>query len=109
MKALSITQDGTEKNRLRAKCNQSMDIAEAIREPESWRAWLEPASRELSSSQGKNVVRNLIEPTSKRKLSTREQIILLESAKLNDSVFPPWKGPPDPSEFQRKEDGELFE
>lgn len=43
--------------------------------------------------------RKLTEPTSKRDLTTREKIILLEGSKLHDLVFPPWKAAPEPSEF----------
>ena len=48
--------------------------------------------------------------SSKRSLTTREQIILLESSKLNGNKFPPWE-PPKLSEFddtnQFTETGEL--
>lgn len=37
-----------------------------------------------------------------RLLSTREHIIILEGSRLNGFVFPPWKGPPDPGEFDLK-------
>lgn len=46
-----------------------------------------------------NVVHNLRPPVSKRKLTTREEIIILEGAKLNEFVFPPWNRPPAPLEF----------
>lgn len=32
-------------------------------------------------------------PASKRELTTREKIILLESSKLNGNVYPPWTAP----------------
>ena len=35
-----------------------------------------------------------------RKLTTREEIILLEGAKLNGFVFPPWVAPPAVDEFE---------
>ena len=37
-------------------------------------------------------------PKPKRDLSTREKIILMESSKLNGSIFPPWTAP-NPSDF----------
>ena len=42
---------------------------------------------------------SLKEPLSNRKLTTREQIILLESSRLHGSVFPPWTTAPTPAEF----------
>lgn len=50
----------------------------------------------------------LKEPLSTRTLSTREQIILLEASRLHGCRFPPWKGPPDASEFELGEDQLLF-
>ena len=44
----------------------------------------------------------LKEPISHRTLSTREQIILLESSKVHGFVFPPWKSAPTSSEFESK-------
>ena len=44
-----------------------------------------------------NVLR---EPVSKRDLTTREKILLLEGSKLHGSVFPPWKAAPEPAEFE---------
>ena len=49
------------------------------------------------------------EPVSSKKLSTREEIIILESAKLNKFVFPPWKDPPNSKEFDLGQDGQKFE
>jgi calpain-7 len=46
----------------------------------------------------KGLVR-LKEPLSCRKLTTREEIILLEGAKLNGFIFPPWTTDPDLEEF----------
>ncbi|CAD6590588.1 MAG: Calpain-like cysteine peptidase [Alectoria sarmentosa] len=42
----------------------------------------------------------LKEPLSKRELTTREKIILLEASKLHGSRFPPWTSPPTSSEFE---------
>ncbi|KAL8722395.1 MAG: hypothetical protein Q9225_001126 [Loekoesia sp. 1 TL-2023] len=50
----------------------------------------------------------LKEPASTRILSTREQIILLEASKLHGCRFPPWKNPPEASEFEQGEDRLLF-
>ncbi|KAL8999463.1 MAG: hypothetical protein Q9169_001668 [Polycauliona sp. 2 TL-2023] len=50
----------------------------------------------------------LKEPLSSRSLSTREQIILLESSRLYGCRFPPWQNPPDTAEFQLGADGTVF-
>ena len=39
------------------------------------------------------------EYSSKRGLTTREKIILLEASKLNGHVFPPWQAPPGLRDF----------
>ncbi|KAJ9615333.1 cysteine protease [Cladophialophora chaetospira] len=51
---------------------------------------------------------NLKAPVSTRKLTTRENIILLEGAKLNGFLFRPWTGPPSPAEFSHQDDEPLF-
>lgn len=50
----------------------------------------------------------LKEPLSDRTLSTREQIILLEASRLHGCRFPPWKAPPDASEFELGKDQLMF-
>ena len=50
----------------------------------------------------------LKEPSPSRSLSTREQIILLESSRLNGYRFPPWQNSPDTAEFELGEDQSLF-
>lgn len=45
--------------------------------------------------------KELQEPVSRRELSTREKIILLETSKLHGDIFPPWQTAPDPSEFDK--------
>jgi hypothetical protein len=47
-------------------------------------------------------------PTSTRELSTSEKVILLRSAKLHGSTFPPWEAPPTAEAFAKGPDGELF-
>ncbi|KAI9682483.1 MAG: cysteine protease [Trizodia sp. TS-e1964] len=48
------------------------------------------------------------ELNSSRKLSTREKIILLESSKLNDYIFPPWDSPPYHDEFELENGKDQF-
>ncbi|KAI5801171.1 hypothetical protein EDC01DRAFT_716401 [Geopyxis carbonaria] len=38
-------------------------------------------------------------PKFTKKLSVKEEMILLKSSKINGNVFPPWKGPPASTEF----------
>lgn len=98
MKALKIAQTAREKQWLDSKCKDWLSRAEQIKGDKSWK----PSGSKAES-------RVLKEPVSKRKLSTREEIIVLESAKLNGFVFPPWNGAPDPQEFELNSDKERFE
>ena len=49
--------------------------------------------------QNPNAIRNLEEPSSRRKLTARERILILEGSKLHGSIFPPWSKTPSTSEF----------
>jgi calpain-7 len=93
MKALKIAQSPREKQWLDSKCKDWLSRAERIKHDKAWKA--------------ENPL--LKEPVSKRKLSTREEIIILESAKLNGFLFPPWNEAPDPQEFELTNDGKKFE
>ena len=44
-------------------------------------------------------IRVLQEPVSKRELTTREKILVLEGSRLRGSIFPPWVTSPSESEF----------
>lgn len=61
---------------------------------------------EPNSSAGS--VKCLKEPATRRELTTREKIILLENSRLHGCIFPPWKTPPDPSEFAVKDFQDQF-
>ena len=50
----------------------------------------------------------ILGPNSKREMTTREKIILMEGSKLNGSVFPPWT-PPISSEFETKQFEDIGE
>ena len=54
-----------------------------------------------SVSESVKKANELKEPISKRELTTREKIILLEASKLHSARFPPWTSPPLPSEFEQ--------
>ncbi|EED16885.1 calpain-like protease PalBory [Talaromyces stipitatus ATCC 10500] len=89
MRALKLADTPREKQWLDSKCKDWLCRAENIKLDKAWKP---------SSSQVENSL--LKEPVSKRTLSTREEIILLESAKLNGFIFPPWKDDPSPHEFE---------
>ena len=97
MQALRLVFTGSEKARLDSKCKELLTKAERIKE-ESLRSerYDEPSSPALK------------QPTSKRKLTTREEIIILEGSKLNGFTFPPWKDNPTPEDFTLEEGQEPF-
>lgn len=88
MRALRLASPDDKKN-LDSKCKELITRAEAIKSATDWR----------SAAQPKAATPNLRPPTSTRKLTTREEIIILEGAKLNGFIFPPWSRPPAPTEF----------
>ena len=94
MKALSLATTSKDKNTLDAKCKEWLTKAEKIKEAKDWRA----AARSRDSSS------TFPTPASSRALTTREEIILLEGAKLNGFKFPPWKADPSPEEFEPRAD-----
>jgi hypothetical protein len=53
-------------------------------------------------------IRRLAEPSSTRKRSTREDIILFKASMVNGFKCPPWDKPPSSSEFLAQEDAEFF-
>lgn len=64
---------------------------------------LDSSSGKVQRSDRKSVKKanELEEPLSKRELTTKEKIILLEASKLHGSRFPPWMSSPISSEFER--------
>ncbi|RAL08168.1 calpain-like protease PalBory [Aspergillus homomorphus CBS 101889] len=99
MKALSLSSLPKDKKFLDAKCKDWLLRAERIKVAKDWRA------ARLEHGSNDPVTRY---PRSARKLTTREEIILLESAKLNHSIFPPWTSAPEPGEFERQVGEDLF-
>lgn len=91
MKALKLASTKDDKQQLDLKCKEWLTRAEQIKKAKTW----QPAARADTKRRSQ-----LTEPVSTRKLSTREEIILLEGAKLNGFLFPPWTTPPDPEEFE---------
>lgn len=96
MKALKLASVPKDKQALDAKCKEWLTRAEKIKGVRNWQ------SATLGGSNDR-----LGPPVPTRKLTTREEIILLEGAKLNGFIFPPWVNAPKPEYFQR-EGGELF-
>lgn len=88
MKALRLA-PSEDKRDLDSKCKELLTRAERIKTAADW----QPAAARPKA------VHNLRPPASKRKLTTREEIIILEGAKLNGFIFPPWDRPPAPGEF----------
>ncbi|KAE8148009.1 calpain-like protease palB/RIM13 [Aspergillus avenaceus] len=94
MKALRLTSVQKDKNALDAKCKEWLTRAERIKQSEDWQSVIRDAPEPRM-------------PVSTRKLTTREEIILLEGAKLNGFIFPPWSRSPGSDEF-KQDDGGLF-
>lgn len=90
MQALKITDNAADRKRLDAKTKSLILKAEEIKRLEDRRGRLE-------------------HPTSSRKLTTRENIILLEGSKLNGAIFKPWISPPEESDFQLRDGQQPFE
>ncbi|PWY86995.1 cysteine proteinase [Aspergillus heteromorphus CBS 117.55] len=97
MKALSLATSLVDRQSLDSKCHDWLARAEKIKEADDWQAVIYAYERSLLS--------RLPKPT--RKLTTREEIILLESAKINGFIFPPWRSVPSPEDF-KQDDENLF-
>ncbi|KAF7503404.1 hypothetical protein GJ744_003887 [Endocarpon pusillum] len=103
MRALRLAPTSNERARLDSKCKELLSKAEKLK--------VEDVKAECDD---RNTAATLLprvglkQPTSKRKLTTREEIILLEGSRLNGFVFPPWKGDPTPDEFVLKDGQNLF-
>ncbi|KAL3481193.1 hypothetical protein BJX99DRAFT_180328 [Aspergillus californicus] len=96
MKALSLTTAPNDKNLLDAKCKEWLTRAETIKVARDWRS--------AAHFRDRRSISRSFEST--RALTTREEIILLEGAKLNGFIFPPWKMDPSFEEFKQGTDGE---
>lgn len=103
MQALRLAPSSTEKARLDSKCKELLTKAETLKEENVTSGRRDPAAASSSRSKA-----GLKQPTSKRRPTTREQIILLEGSKLNGFVFPPWRDDPGPEDFALEEGQKLF-
>ena len=93
MKAIKLASTGSERERLKSKCMKVLARAEEIKQAENWDLPLKQKI-EARTSHDMNA------PFSNRALSTREQVILLESSKLHGFVFSPWTSEPEEELFQ---------
>lgn len=89
MKALHLA-PADDKKHLDSKCKELIIKAEKIKGAADWKA---------AARAGQNAFPALRPPASTRKLTTREEIIILEGAKLNGYIFPPWSRAPQQDEF----------
>ncbi|KAJ5574500.1 hypothetical protein N7450_008399 [Penicillium hetheringtonii] len=96
MRALRLA-PSDDKRQLDSKCKELLTRAEAIKSATDWQS----AARSKPSP-------GLQPQKSTRKLTTREEIIILEGAKLNGFVFPPWSQPPAPTEFVTYDNDAIF-
>jgi calpain-7 len=93
MKAIKLANSGSERERLKSKCMKVLARAEEIKQVETWGVSIKQKGRAGMSY-------DLNAPLSNRTLSTREQVILLESSKLHGFVFTPWTSEPEEILFQ---------
>lgn len=98
MQALRLADTPEDKKRLDTKTKTLILRAEEFKKLEE------------NGKDSKPVSRSRIEhPASSRKLTTRENIILLEGSKLNGALFKPWVSAPSDSEFELRSGEELYE
>lgn len=98
MQALRLTDNAADKRRLDAKTKELISKAEDLKKvSDEGRSGARPAGRSRAQH-----------PVSTRKLTTRENIILLEGSKLNGAVFKPWTAPPSVDEFLLQDGQELW-
>ncbi|CAG8297483.1 unnamed protein product [Penicillium salamii] len=89
MKALRLA-PADEKKQLDSKCKELIIKAEKIKSSADWKS---------AAHAGPQKALTLRPPASSRKLTTREEIIILEGAKLHGFIFPPWTRAPRHDEF----------
>lgn len=103
MRQLELTTtNGPRKRQLNHECQQLLQKAEKIKAG--------PAKAKAAAADGrqKRMVTNLTEPSPTRRLSTREQIILLKGSKLYGGIFPPWNSAPSAKEFELLSCGSFY-
>ena len=99
MQALRLTDNAEDRKRLDTKIKQLISKAEDLK--------VKADSRSGSACSKPNSIR-LTHPVSTRRLTTREEIILLQGSKLNGATFKPWVAVPSDDEFMLKDDQDFF-
>ncbi|ETN37191.1 uncharacterized protein HMPREF1541_08181 [Cyphellophora europaea CBS 101466] len=97
MQALRLADTPTDRKRIDARCKDLINKAEVLK-----------AKQDGSVSNGVREVPLLKPPVSPRKLTTRENIILLEGSKLNGFLFKPWDKEPADEEFALNDGEDPF-
>ena len=93
MQALKLSDTPSDRPRLDAKCKVLINQAEQLKRTQDGR----PRANAPSEP-----------PMSPRKLTTRENIIVLEGSKLNGCVFKPWDKPPPADDFVLRSGEDSF-
>lgn len=101
MKAIKLANNSTERARLKERCLNILARAEEIKKIEHWQPATSRTGAVITPSEISRV------PQSRRQLSTREEVILLEGSKLHGLIFPPWGSEPDEQEFAAPK-GEVY-
>lgn len=117
MRALKLATSADQKSEMSSKCQTLLSEAESIKQTSEWPS-IRGSSSHGSTDSGFTSTRNvpdhghtsrskrLREPVSTRELSRSEQLLILRASKLNTCTFQPWKGSPDPGEFELR-NGEM--
>ncbi|KIX01865.1 uncharacterized protein Z518_09592 [Rhinocladiella mackenziei CBS 650.93] len=99
LQALRLADKPSDRKRLDTRCKALLAQAERLKTRQ------DSPSRSMSKKEQKE---DLQAPVSSRKLSTRENIIILEGSKLNGFIFKPWTSPPSFDEFVLRDGGSSF-
>lgn len=99
LQALRLAGKPADRKRLDAKFNELISQAERLKSSRDRKARFLPKEGSIEP---------LKAPISTRPLTTRENIILLEGAKLNGFVFKPWTNAPSSEEFSLREGESPF-
>lgn len=97
LQALRLADTPADRKRIDAKCKHLLAQAERLKD-----------SHGDSPPIGVSRKQDLKPPSSRRKLTTRENIILLEGSKVHGLLFKPWTKPPSAEEFILQDGESLF-
>jgi hypothetical protein len=99
LQALRLVDKPSDRKRLDVKCKELLGQAEKLKQRQ------DGFSKSISKPQPKEALKV---PLSSRKLTTRENIIILEGSKLNGFIFKPWTSAPSADEFSLQDGQEPF-